>query len=249
MRMKSGLVAAALVWIAAVGAVATEEQYASRRTADKNAPTFSTDVAPIIFKNCAGCHRPGEIAPMSLLTYEDARPWASAMREEVLARRMPKWHAARGYGQFANDPTLSPFDIALIVAWVDGGAVRGDASKIPARPPAAAAPTAPPNSRTVTIPCADRSLPSGTLLGIRPRLSEGASAGFTVVFPDGREEIVAWIRDYEAEFAETYWLETPMVLTRGSRLRVDGDPGCRVTLVIVDWKDFPPPPRSRGFHL
>ena len=169
---------------------------------------------------------------MSLVTYEDARPWARAMREEVLARRMPKWHAARGYGEFANDPTLSPFDIALIVAWADGGAVRGDPSKAP--PPAAAKPAAPAPSkaRTITMPCGDRPLPAGRLLAIKPALAEGASAGFSVIFPGGDQEIVAWVRGYEAEFADTYWLETPIVLHRGSRLRVEGDGPCNVEVTI-----------------
>ena len=170
---------------------------------------------------------------MSLVTYEDARPWASAMREEVLARRMPKWHAARGYGEFANDPTLSPFDIALIVAWVDGGAVRGDRSKASSQPagvkPAAPVPS---KARTIAMDCGDRPLPSGRLLAITPTLTEGASAGFSVVLPDGHQEIVAWIRDYEAEFADTYWLESPIVLRRGSRLRVEGDSPCRVEVRI-----------------
>jgi hypothetical protein len=171
---------------------------------------------------------------MSLATYQDARPWASAMREEVLARRMPKWHAARGYGEFANDPTLSPFDIALIVAWVDGGAVRGDPSKsppasIPTRP---AAPPASSKARSLSLPCGERRLPAGRLLAITPALEEGASAGFTVVFPDGRQEIVAWIRNYESEFADTYWLASPIVLSRGSRLRVDGDLRCSVEMTI-----------------
>ena len=170
---------------------------------------------------------------MSLVTYEDARPWARAMREEVLARRMPKWHAARGYGEFANDPTLSPFDIALIVAWVDGGAVRGDRSKAPpSTAPVKPAAPAPSKARTVTVPCGDRPLPSGRLLAITPTLAEGASAGFSVVLPNGRQEIVAWIRDYEAEFAETYWLESPIALPRGSRLRVEGASECRVELTI-----------------
>ena len=170
---------------------------------------------------------------MSLVTYEDARPWASAMREEVLARRMPKWHAARGYGEFANDPTLSPFDIALIVAWVDGGAVRGDPSKAPpAATPVKPTAPAPSKSRTIALSCGDRPLPAGRLLAITPTLAEGASAGFSVIFPDRHQEIVAWIRNYEAEFAETYWLESPIALPRGSRLRVEGAAGCRVELTI-----------------
>ena len=168
---------------------------------------------------------------MSLVTYEDARPYASAMREEVLARRMPKWHAARGYGQFANDPTLSPFDIALIVAWVDGGALRGDESKpgppIPVRPAPRVA------TRKVTVPCGDTALPAGRLLAITPALTEGASAGFAVAMPDGSYEILAWVREYEREFAETYWLEKPLVIPRGSRLRSDSPPRCGLTLLFA----------------
>jgi hypothetical protein len=195
--------------------------------------TWFGDIARLVQARCTRCHAPDGKGPMSLVTYEDARPWARAMREEVLARRMPKWHAARGYGEFANDPTLSPFDIALIVAWVDGGAVRGDPSKAP--PPAAAikpATVPPSKARTVTLPCGDRPLPAGRLLAIKPSLAEGASAGFSVVFPRGDQEIVAWIREYEAEFADTYWLESPLVLPRGSRLRVEGDSPCRVELTI-----------------
>ena len=195
--------------------------------------TWVGDIARLVQSRCTRCHSAEGKGPMSLVTYEDARPWAKAMREEVLARRMPKWHAARGYGEFANDPTLSPFDIALIVAWVDGGAVRGDPSKAP--PPAVPAKPVEPRSskaRTITLACGERPLPAGRLLAITPTLAEGASAGFSVILPDGRQEIVAWIRNYEAEFAETYWLESPIVVPRGSRLRVEGASECRVELKI-----------------
>ena len=67
---------------------------------------------------------------MSLATYEEARPWARAIKEEVLTRRMPIWHAVRGYGDFSNDPSLSAFDIALVSAWVDGGAPKGTAADL-----------------------------------------------------------------------------------------------------------------------
>ena len=190
--------------------------------------TWAGDIERIVHARCIRCHSPEGKGPMSLVTYEDARPYANAMREEVLARRMPKWHAARGYGQFANDPTLSPFDIALIVSWVDGGALRGD----PAKPGSPIAARLVPRVKThnVTLGCRDHSLPVGRLLAITPVLSEGASAGFSVLQPDGRTEILAWVRDYEREFPDTFWLETPLALMRGSRLLVDASPGCRVTL-------------------
>src|SRR5262245_40780316 len=69
--------------------------------------TFSKDIAPILRRSCTGCHRPGEIAPMSLLTYKDARPWARAIREKVVTREMPPWHADPRYGSFINDCRLS----------------------------------------------------------------------------------------------------------------------------------------------
>src|SRR5262249_59725369 len=78
-------------------------------------PTFAKDVAPILFDRCASCHRPGEIAPMSLLSYEEARPWARAIRTKVTSREMPPWGADPRYGRFVNDRSLSPAQIATIV--------------------------------------------------------------------------------------------------------------------------------------
>src|ERR671939_1188791 len=79
--------------------------------ADQPQVTFYKDVAPILYEHCANCHRPNDIAPMSLLTYEEARPWAAAIREAVLNRTMPPWHADPHYGDFANDSRLSERDV------------------------------------------------------------------------------------------------------------------------------------------
>jgi mono/diheme cytochrome c family protein len=94
--------------------------------------TFHKDVLPILQKNCQGCHRPGEIAPMSLLNYNEARPWAKAIKAAVISKKMPPWFADPKYGHFANDRTLSDDDINTLVAWADGGAVEGDAKDRPA---------------------------------------------------------------------------------------------------------------------
>ncbi len=98
------------------------------------APTFSKDVAPILFEHCAGCHRPNDIAPMSLLDYKSARPWAKSIREAVLTRKMPPWFADPHYGAFSNDSRLSERDIATIKAWVDAGALEGASRDLPAPP-------------------------------------------------------------------------------------------------------------------
>lgn len=97
-------------------------------------PTFSKDVAPIFYKHCVSCHRPNDIAPMSLLDYKSARPWAKAIRASVLTRKMPPWFADPRYGHFANDARLSDSELATIRAWVDGGAPEGDPTHLPEKP-------------------------------------------------------------------------------------------------------------------
>ena len=94
--------------------------------------TFTKDVAPVLQKNCQACHRPGEAAPFSMLTYEQARPWAKAMKEAVLLKKMPPWFADPHYGKFANDKSLSQKEIDTIVAWADAGAPEGDLKDLPA---------------------------------------------------------------------------------------------------------------------
>ena len=96
--------------------------------------TFTKDVAPILFAKCATCHRPGEMAPMSFITYKEVRPWAKSIREKVVSREMPPWYADPAHGQWANDASLTEQQIATIRAWVDGGAKEGDAKDLPPAP-------------------------------------------------------------------------------------------------------------------
>ena len=96
--------------------------------------TFTKDVAPIFQEKCQSCHRKGSMAPMSLVTYEESRPWAKAIRERVLKRQMPPWHIDKSVGiqHFQNDISLSDQQIATIVRWVDSGAPQGDPKDMPA---------------------------------------------------------------------------------------------------------------------
>ena len=97
-------------------------------------PTFSKDVAPILYKNCATCHRPGETAPMSLLTYQEARPWAKSIREYVSRGQMPPWHATEPRGYFLNDRRLSEADKETLISWADAGAPEGNPTDLPPVP-------------------------------------------------------------------------------------------------------------------
>src|SRR5947207_1461112 len=95
--------------------------------------TFAKDIAPIFQEKCEACHRKGSMAPMALITYEETRPWAKAIRERVITRQMPPWHLDKTVGiqQFQNDRSLSDEQIAAIVRWVDSGAPPGDGKDMP----------------------------------------------------------------------------------------------------------------------
>lgn len=204
----------------------------------KTRVTWTGDISRVIAARCVSCHYPGVRGTMSLATYEDARPWARAIKEEVMTRRMPKWQAVRGYGDFSNDPSLSAFDIALVVAWADGGAPKGiesDTSKSALPIIKSRSADEPPRaSRELTFPCGDRPAPEGTLIAVRPVLEKDGAVGIAVTLPSGHREIVAWIRGYDPEFPTTYRLRTPLALSPDAIVSAQpATPGCRVTFTVL----------------
>src|SRR4029450_5122357 len=94
-------------------------------------PTFTKDVLPIFQKSCQSCHRPGQMAPFSLVTYEDARPWSRSIKQKVETRYMPPWHLDRSVGEYDPDPSLSDGEIGIISKWVDNGSPKGDPKDAP----------------------------------------------------------------------------------------------------------------------
>jgi hypothetical protein len=126
---KSVIAALVLVAMAAVRVVVTAQVPAK----SSPAPTFTKDVAPILQRSCQVCHRPDSIAPMSLMTYEDARPWARSIRNKVTSREMPPWYIDRTVGikKFRNDPSLTDVEVDTITRWVDSGAPMGNPSDMP----------------------------------------------------------------------------------------------------------------------
>src|SRR5882757_10657342 len=83
--------------------------------------TFTRDVAPILYKHCVNCHHAGDVAPMSLITYSDVKPWAASIRESVLTRKMPPWKADPHYGTWSNNPSLSDAELGTLIKWTESG--------------------------------------------------------------------------------------------------------------------------------
>lgn len=129
--MRHVILVGGLVTAVVIGAHAQ----APRPTAPAPAgPTFAKDVAPILYANCISCHRPGEVAPMALRTYDEVRPWARSIKDKVAKRLMPPWFADPAHGTFKNDARLSQQQIDTIVTWVDAGAPRGNPADEPKVP-------------------------------------------------------------------------------------------------------------------
>jgi hypothetical protein len=126
-----GLAAAAAMAALALGA--THVQKLSAQSAAKGVPTYTKDIAPIFQAKCEGCHRPGSIAPMSLRTFEETRPWVRSIRQRVSRREMPPWMLDKTVGiqHFKNDISLSDAQIAAVLAWLDGGAPMGNPKDMP----------------------------------------------------------------------------------------------------------------------
>ena len=128
--MKSAMFKSLGVLLFAGGAMAP----VSASAAEDEGPTFTKDIAPIFQAKCEACHRPGSIAPMSLVSYQEARPWARSIKERVVSRQMPPWHIdpTVGITEFKNDRSLTDAQIDTVVRWVDGGAPRGNPEDMPA---------------------------------------------------------------------------------------------------------------------
>ena len=136
--------------------------------APATAPTFSKDVAPIVFNNCASCHRAGEVAPMTLTSYDDVRPWAKVIKSKIMSREMPPWGADPAHSlKMRNDRSLTQTQIDTIVAWVDGGAPKGSDADLPAMPKFAEGWTFGREPDAILEMPVDFSIPAGGELGVQ----------------------------------------------------------------------------------
>lgn len=182
---------------------------------------WTQEISRIVYHHCASCHREGGSA-MALMTYEDVRPWAKAIRDEVVSRRMPPWGPVKGVGEFRDDPSLSQIEIDMIVNWVEGGAPKGDDAYLPATPHFAREPKPPPERELVFRSGAPQVVPDDlTVVGIRPhRVDRGASFEVTAYKPDSTVERLIWIRHEPGGGERTYFFRQPMTLPKGTRIAV-----------------------------
>jgi hypothetical protein len=192
--------------------------------------TWNREISRIVYSHCIGCHRPGGQA-FSLLTYAEARPWAKAISEEVLERRMPPWGAVKGFGDFRNDQSLSLEQLDWIAHWVDGGAPEGDPKDLPARPKPAHALAAPARQQIVAQNgfVVDRAI---LLDGLQPQaIPAGTSAQITAELPGGAIVPLVWLYNYQPRYGHPFLLRSPIALPRGAVLR-GIPPESRIDLLV-----------------
>ena len=194
--------------------------------------TFSREISRLVYSRCASCHRQGGSA-FSLVTYEEARPWAKAIKEEVLERRMPPWGAVKGFGLFQDDRGLTLEQIELIADWVEGGAPEGDPALLPKRPDFERTPAPAPAGPEIAVEGEIALRAPLTLAGIHAgKVPEGASLMVTAARPDGSIEPLLWLYDYKPQFARSYWYTAALKLPSGTRIQVTPKDAGTVALLV-----------------
>jgi hypothetical protein len=184
--------------------------------------TFSKEVVRMMNKRCVTCHKDGGTA-FSLATYEAARPWAKAIKEEVDSRRMPPWQAVKGFSEFKDDRGLTQEEIELIDDWVEGGAPEGEPKYLPPAPklPDWKDPVAPQGATEVAIASQGKIEAAVRVVAIRPRdLKKGQTVQVIAARPDGTIQPLLWIYQYNPDFVRTYYYTMPFELPPGTEIQM-----------------------------
>lgn len=187
--------------------------------------TWSREVSRIIFKSCVSCHHDGGSA-FSLLNFDEARPWAKAIKEEVLARRMPPWNAVKGFGEFKDDRGLTQEQIEIIADWVEGGSPQGNPAYLPPKPVVYDSVPKAPKTPKIDITGNLTLSQSGEFVAIQAV----GPVQVTAEFPDGTIEPVAWIRRFNPDFDGVYFFKSPLKLPPGSKIQITPAAGGSVAL-------------------
>jgi hypothetical protein len=184
--------------------------------------TFSKEISRLIYKRCATCHREAGSA-FSLMTYEEARPWAKAIKEEVLERRMPPWEAVKGFGEFRDDRGLTQEELETISSWVEGGAPEGEPKYLPSVPKLVnwQDPAAPKGASEIILADGAITTSSAKAVAIRAQnLQPGASVQIVAIRPDSSIEPLLWIYKYNPVYHRTYYYVAPIALPAGTKIEM-----------------------------
>jgi len=193
--------------------------------------TWSRDVSRIVYRNCASCHHRGG-SSFSLMTYREARPWAEALKQQVLQRRMPPWNAVKGFGEFKDDHGLTQEDLEVIAEWVDGGGPEGNPLHMPAAPDfkPADADTHPHEKQLMFrgITALKHSLHA---IGIRADSIPDEGLRAVARRRDGSIEPLIWIEKFNADEKRTYYFRRPLRLPAGTQIEIS-PPESSIALVV-----------------
>jgi hypothetical protein len=177
--------------------------------------TYSRDIARIFANHCLACHGTGSSVPLT--TYEEARPWAVAIKEQVLSRSMPPWGAVKGFGELSPDRGLSQEDILIISAWVVGGAPAGNPGLLPKAQDAHPLPPAPVMKDAVTIDTRAALKEKIRVTGLRPlQDSTVESSRILARFPDGRIEPLLWLYHFDPKYRHDFTFRRPLDMPPGT---------------------------------
>jgi len=193
--------------------------------------TWTKEVSRLVYKRCATCH--GDSASIPLVTYEQARPWAKAIKEEVLERRMPPWQAVKGFGEFKDDRGMTQEDMEVISAWVEGGAPEGSPKFLPDKPKPSKwlDPAAPAGTSEIDKGPGERLAGSENVVAVRPEgLQKNASVQIIAARPDGTFEPLLWIYKFNPDFARTYYYTAPIALPAGTKIEMSPADAGKVAL-------------------
>jgi hypothetical protein len=195
--------------------------------------TWAREISRLVFNRCASCHHEGG-SSFSLTKYEEARPWAKAIKEEALERRMPPWGAVKGFGDFRDDQGLTQEELHLISDWVEGGAPEGDPALLPKLPDFAAPATAPHTGVALTVDGSLTLARAATVVAIRPNvLMEGSTIQVVARRPDGSFEPLLWLYQYKPQYTHTYSYRSALHLPAGTRIDVSPADAGTISLVLA----------------
>ncbi len=182
--------------------------------------TWTREVSRIVYQRCVSCHRDGG-SSFSLVNYEEARPWAKAIKEEVLTRRMPPWNAVKGFGEFAHDQGLTQEQIEVIADWVEGGAPEGNPAYLPKRPGAADTAMRRPLGSSFPVRGTRKLAAGSSFAGIQPgALPKGGALQVIATLPDGSVIPLLWVQSFNASYNQPYWFKSPLKFPPGTVIEI-----------------------------